>query len=444
VGAVEHYFADFTRVEAQLAGANVPWLRDARRQALNRFAQSGFPSTREEEWKYTDLRRIEKRRFQIPSRSGNGLSAAELAPSRFVEGLDCHELVFVNGHYAEQLSNPGGSTNNTTFEDLASVLAKRPHLLNDHIARCVGRDGAAFTALNDAFMTDGAYIRLAADTILEKPIHLLFVATELEFAPVSHPRIYIDVGANSEVKIIETYVGLRQCINLTNVLTEIVAGANSQIEHYKVQSESRKAYHIANLYIDQQRDSRVISHSIALGAALSRNDIRVNLDAKGASITLNGLYMASGKQHVDHHTQIDHAKAHTHSEEFFKGVLNGYGRGVFNGKVVVHEDAQKSDAHQSNKNLLLSANAEVDTKPELEIYADDVNCTHGATVGQLDEAALFYLRSRGVGLEAARGLLTYAFADDVIARVDIAPIRKRLKETVLGQLPDSELVRDFV
>jgi Fe-S cluster assembly protein SufD len=245
--------------------------------------------------------------------------------------------------------------------------------------------------------------------------------------------------------VIESYIGLEDAAeNLTNAVTEIILHAGAALEHYRVQQESVQGYHVSSVHVQQEASSRYESHVIALGGALSRTDIETRLAAAGAETVLNGLYMAGGRQHVDHHTRIDHLAPHTRSAEYYRGVLAGRARAVFNGKVVVHPDAQKTDAHQTNANLLLSADAEVDTKPELEIYADDVKCSHGATVGQLDEDALFYLRARAIDLETARSLLTYAFAEDIISRMRFKPIRERLSRLVLGRLPEQELIREFV
>jgi Fe-S cluster assembly protein SufD len=253
----------------------------------------------------------------------------------------------------------------------------------------------------------------------------------------------IILSENSQATVIESYIGLNDSDYFNNTVTEVCMKQNAHLQHYKIQQESMQAYHIGSLKITQAKDSRVESHSISLGGALVRNDIHSLLEAEGAGIRMNGLYMATGKQHVDNHTRVDHMRPHTSSHEIYRGVLNDHARGVFNGKVVVHKDAQKTDAVQSNANLLLSDNAEVDTKPELEIYADDVKCAHGATVGQLDQDMLFYLRSRSIDENTAKSLLTFAFADEVIRRINLDPIRKRLEYQVIGRLPEADLIREF-
>ena len=258
-----------------------------------------------------------------------------------------------------------------------------------------------------------------------------------------HPRNLVVMAEQSEATLIESYVGLDDADYFTNAVTEISLADNAILKHYKVQQESLNAYHIGSLNAWQGKNSQLESHSVSLGGALVRNDIHSQLDAEGANIVMNGLYMTSGRQHVDNHTRVDHLKPHTYSTENYRGVLNDRSRAVFNGKVVVHKQAQKIDAHQNNANLLLSDDAEIDTKPELEIYADDVKCSHGATVGQLDENMLFYLRSRAIDEETARSLLTYAFADEVISKIEFMPIRNRLEYLVVGQLPDAALIREF-
>lgn len=433
LNATERYLAEFEGIETRLSGAHIPWLRAARRRALNRFSETGFPSLRNEDWKYTSLKPIENRECRQAQPSDGMLKPAELAALQY-KGLRCHELVFINGCYAETWSRLGRLPAGVRIESLTEVLRHEPDMLSGHIHRYTDQPASAFVALNAAFMTDGVYISLPENTVIEEPIHLLFIATRQRESLAAYPRIFVEAGANTHLTMIESYCSAGETQNLTNTLTEIVAKEHACIEHYKIQRESVGNYHLGNLFAVQGREARVISYSIALGAAWARNDIAVKLDAEGAAVTLNGLYMVSGRQHIDHHTRIDHLKPHTQSEEFYKGVLDGNARAVFNGKVVVHEGAQKTDARQANQNLLLSRDAEVDTKPELQICADDVKCSHGATVGSLDENALFYLRSRGIDKETARGLLTYAFAEAVLKGMGLAPIRACLEGIITPSL----------
>jgi Fe-S cluster assembly protein SufD len=429
--AREHYLAEFARVEAALPGARLPWLKRARHEALAQFAQLGFPTLRQEDWKYTSVAAIEKARFVTLSRNLNGIASAQIEAL----GLDgAQRLVFVNGRYQPRCSRVGRLPAGVTVSSLAEALEREPERLEEVLARHANGYASGFAALNAAFMADGAYIHLASGAALDdEPIHLLFIATEPDLA--IQPRNLVVAGEGSRVSIIEHHVGPDESLYFTNAVTEIVTGRGARVEHCKLQQESLKALHIARLAVDQQHGSRFTSNSFALGGALARVDIDVGLNAEGAQCTLNGLYMSGGRQHVDHHTRIDHAQPRGVSRELYKGVLDGTSRAVFNGKVIVHRDAQKSDARQSNRNLLLSENAEVDTKPQLEIYADDVKCSHGATVGQLDADQIYYLRCRGVDDAHARALLTYAFAEEIIGPLSVASLRDRVKKLLLGRLP---------
>ena len=292
-----------------------------------------------------------------------------------------------------------------------------------------------FSALNTAFLQDGAVIRIDDGVVLKDPVHVVFISTAPGEAVVTHPRVLLLVGDNSQVSVIESYAGLRDAGYFTNAVTQIEAGAGSVVHHCKILRESLQSYHVAGMQARLARNAVVTSNSITLGGALVRNDIGVVLDGEGAECTLNGLYLAGGKQHIDNHTTIDHASPHCASHELYKGILDGDGRAVFNGKIIVRLDAQKTDAKQSNKALLLSERAQVNTKPQLEIFADDVKCAHGATVGQLDEDALFYLRARGLGREEARRILIQAFATDVLNRVRHKPIQMELGRALLDRLP---------
>ena len=448
----DHYREQFARIEGRLPGADLPWLRRARRAAFDRFAELGFPTTRHEDWKYTNVALIEQRAFNVAPHCPPGSLGETPPPLPFAEGGNAwisdqsttlalpgsHLVVFVNGRYSPAFSRIDGLPSGARIVALSAALADH----SDQLEEFLSGDGASwangFTALNAAFWADGVYIDLAPGTAIEAPIQLLFIATDADLA--THPRNVVRVGAQAHLTVIEHFVGFNEAAYLTNAVTQIVADQGAVIEHTKLQQESGRAFHIAGIHTRQGQDSRFTSHSFALGGRLSRNDITTRLDAEGCEAVLNGLYMADGRQHMDHHTCIDHAKPRGVSREFYKGVLDGAARAVFNGKVIVRPDAQKTDAHQSNRNLLLSESAEVDTKPQLEIYADDVKCSHGATVGQLDEDQIYYLRSRGVDEPAARSLLTYAFAEEIISRAGVAPLRTRLSELLIKRLPDDRLV----
>ncbi len=361
-----------------------------------------------------------------------------------IPGLDTCRLVFINGHYSAALSDsqePGG---NVRVRSLAGVLADDPEALRGRFGGCAPADFSGFTALNTAFAEDGAFIEVPADARGERPIELVFVSTPQDPAVACHPRVLISAGHHGEATIIEHFVGIDDAANLTNVVTEAVLDAGAQIAHYRIQRDSRKGFHIGSVHTQQAGASRFESHNMQIGGQLVRSDINTTLNDEGAETLLNGLYLANGRQHVDTHTRINHMVPNTKSEEAYRGILDDNARGVFNGRVYVARDAQKTAAYQSNDNLLLSGKAEIDTKPELEIYADDVVCSHGATIGQLDQTAMFYLRSRGVDEEAARGLLLYAFAEETIERMQLSALREWLQGFVIEELPHSERVREFV
>jgi Fe-S cluster assembly protein SufD len=425
------YREQFAQLESRRAGAVLPWLQRTRAVAFERFAELGFPTLRDEDWKYTSVAALEKRAFGLVPESLNGVHADEVASLALG---DSHLLVFVNGRPAPGLSRLGRLPSGADVSSLAHAVAERPDRFEALLTRDAETLFNGFTALNAAFWADGATIDLAAGCVVEKPIHLLFITTDADLAV--HPRNIIRAGAGSRAEIIEHYVGVNDAAYFTNAVTQIQADASAEIVHTKLQQESLRGYHIADIRAEQERDSRFTSQSFALGGLLSRNDIATRFDAEGCEATLIGLYMANGRQHMDHHTLIDHARPRGTSREFYKGVLDGAARAVFNGKVIVRPDAQQTDAHQFNRNLLLSDHAEVDTKPQLEIYADDVKCSHGATVGQLDAEQVYYLRSRGMDDASARALLTFAFAEDVATRVTCAPLRARLEQLLRGRLPE--------
>jgi Fe-S cluster assembly protein SufD len=427
------WVADFAQFAKSAAGKNYPWLDAIRREAIERFAESGFPTTQNEQWRNTNVAPIADGPFKLARLGTNGLTAGKLANFIFSD-IDCCNLVFVNGFYSADLSTPGALPKGARAGSLAAALQLEPKKLEPYLARQASGGENAFAALNTAFMMDGGFVYLPQETILKKIIHLLFIATSDAEATVSHPRNLIVVGSGSHASVVESYIGLQGGVYFTNAVTEIVAGDGSVVAHYKLQNESNDAYHVASLRILQEESADVSSHSISLGGALTRNDITAVMNGEGGELTLNGLYVTKGRQHVDNHTSIDHAKPHCNSRELYKGILDDQSSGVFNGKILVRPNAQKTNAKQTNKNLLLSQDALVNSTPQLEIFADDVKCTHGATIGRLSEEALFYLRSRGIGEEAARALLTYAFASDIVGTVKIKPFQCQLDLVLLARM----------
>ena len=342
------------------------------------------------------------------------------------------EVVLVNGLFSAELSRLDGLPSGVTVSSLAAALVGGTPVLGDHLARRARFDDHAFVALNTALFRDGVLIHVPHGVVLEKPINLIHVgrpsAAVGEPAPAAFPRYLIVAEESSQVTIVEQYGSLAEGVHLTCPVTEVVVGPNAVIDHYKLQRESTEAFHLATLQLHQERDANFSSHSISWGGGIVRNDVNALLDGEGGETTLNGLYMVEGKQLVDNHMRVEHAKPHCDSHELYKGILEGKARAVFNGRIYVHEGAQKTDAKQTNRNLLLSPEAVCNSNPQLEIFADDVKCTHGSTVGQLDDLAVFYLRSRGIGEEAARSLLTYAFAADIVGRIKVPEVRRDLEE----------------
>lgn len=428
--ARDQTLADFARIATRLPGARLPWLNRIRQSALERFARDGFPTIRDEEWKYTSLSGFEQHSFiALPDAGSLDRVAALASELRLNDGAG-HLLVFNNGRHVPALSAPGKLPAGATLTSLAQALEQTPEALQPYLGNDTQQ--TVFGALNTAFMADGVYLHLARNTMLEQPVHLLFITTASGAAIA--PRNLIVAEAGAQATVIEHYAGPDGAAYFTNAVTQIFCAEHAAIEHYKLQQEAAQAFHIAGIHALQQRGSRTASHSITLGAALARNDITTAFAAPGCETTFNGLYLVGGRQHVDNHTRIDHLAPNGTSREYYRGVLEGRARAVFNGKVIVAPGAQKTDAYQANHNLLLSRDAEVDSKPQLEIHADDVKCAHGATIGQIDDAQLFYLRSRGIDETIARSLLVHAFAHDVIERIRVASLRTRLEQILLARL----------
>jgi Fe-S cluster assembly protein SufD len=441
VKEAESYLADFDRLARGAAGEGPAWLRARREAAIARFAAVGFPTTRQEDWKYTSVAPIARQPFRLVATAPESVPPAAIASFRFGQP-GWSELVFVDGRYAPALSSLAGLPAGVQVASLAEALAAGGAPLEAHLGRHADDAASGFTALNTAFLGDGALVYVPDGRLVEAPIHLLFVSTAGDPLAATHPRVLVVLGRASAATVVESYVALGDGAYLTNAVSELVLGEGASLTHYKVMRESTAAYHIGTTEVYQPRDSVLTSFSIAMGAQLARNGLNVCLDAEGAECTLNGLYLVDGSRHVDNHTAIDHAKPHGTSRELYKGILDGKARGVFNGKVVVHPNAQKTDAQQTNKNLLLSEDATIDTKPELQIFADDVKCAHGAAVGQLDPQAVFYLRSRGLGPATARRLLTYGFASDIVSQIKIEPLRAQLDALLLATVQAGSLARE--
>ena len=431
------YQSKFEAFEQSMNGAKSTSVHEIRRDAIRRFTELGFPTARQEEWRFTNIVPITKIEFQPVLRyEANGVTKNDIHPYVLDHAL---RLVFIDGMFSSELSESGSFPKGMTAGSLIDMMKNHPDTIQSHIKRMVMGEENAFTALNTAFLWDGAFISVPQGVVLEYPIQLLFIATNREQVFAAQPRIMITAGIDSQFKVVETYIGLAQNTYLTNTVTDIALGDNASVEHDKVQIESLNAFHVGTTYVHLSASSRFTSNVISLGGSIVRNNLTARFDGEGAECILNGLSLGRETQVVDNHTVIDHAMPHCTSHELYKSILDGASRGVFNGKVFVRKDAQKTDAKQTNKTLLLSDDATMNTKPQLEIFADDVKCTHGATIGQLDDEQIFYLRSRGIDLDAARDILTSAFAGDVINRITIEPFRRQVEHMIHDRLNKNHL-----
>jgi Fe-S cluster assembly protein SufD len=429
------YLEKFKDFETQLNGEKNSSVHETRKDAMENFSKLSFPTVKDEEWRYTNIAPLLKYNFTQPEKLN--LKKEEIEKYLFAD-FTPHLLVFINGIFAEELSHIKKLPAKAVAGSIASALKEKHPAAENHFGKYAKADSNIFTALSTAFIKDGAFLYIPDGAIIEEPVHILFLTKSGEEQIVSHPRNLIIAGKNSQVTVIEHYTGSSDNeIYFTNSVTEIVADENSVIDHIKLQEESKSAFHIAQMEVDQERSSNFSSHMISLGGSISRNDFNARFNDEGSECTLNGLYMIDGTQLFDAHTLIDHAKPHCNSHEHYKGLLDGKSRGVFNGKVMVRKDAQKTNAFQENNNIILSTEALVNTKPQLEIFADDVKCSHGATIGQLDSNSMFYLKSRGIGEDSARAILIHAFASDVATSIKIKPVRDYLEDILTNKFnPD--------
>lgn len=435
----QRYVAQFDEFIRSDAAKAPEWLNARRRAAIGQFAALGFPTTKNEDWHFTSVAAIAEREFTFVAGQTGDVAAADLAPFEF--GAGWHTIVFVNGRHAPELSDRSGLDQGVRVLPLADA----PPELTRQIGTIVtDADQHAFTALNTAFMPDGVVIHVPKDAHVSRPIHALFVTDANGAKTVMHPRNLVVVERGARATVMESYVALGDSAYFTNAVTEVSVADGATLEHFKIQREGRRAFHVGTIEARQGRDSHYFSFSFATGGSLSRTNIYTTLAGAGCGSTLNGLYMLDNEQHCDHQTRIEHVAPNCFSREVYKGVLDGRSHGVFNGKVYVHPEAQKTDGKQTNNTLLLSPTAQVDTKPQLEIFADDVKCTHGATVGKLDEIALFYMKSRGMDAEAARRLLIYAFAADVLQTIEQADVRVALERSSLERFVQKEELAEAI
>jgi Fe-S cluster assembly protein SufD len=435
--ARDSYLADYAHIREIGRRNDAPFLRALREQAIARFSEIGFPGAKNEDWKYTSVAPILRVPFHpVPSQSVRCDRERVVAAMKEVPGIDdCPVLVFIDGHLLEECSRLDGVERcGGRIGSLRTALEVEPGFVEQHLGRYLGVGAHAFAALNTAFVEDGSVIHIPRGVALDTPVHVFFHAGCGSGPAVAHPRNLIVADAGSAVTVVEHYVGPASASYLTNQVTEISVGERASVDHCRIQEESSAAFHVGRLQVRQARDSTFRSHAIAFGGGLSRTEIHVELAGEGAECGLFGLYAVTGEQHVDHHTVIDHAVARTRSRELYKGILDGHSRGVFTGRVIVREDAQKISASQTNKNLLLHDGAVVETRPQLEIYADDVQCNHGAAIGRLDEDKLFYMRARGIDEAEARRLLTYGFATEVVESLPSAELKATVEKKIVGRL----------
>jgi Fe-S cluster assembly protein SufD len=434
----DHYITQYGATQASLPGKDLPWMNDARNLALASFSESGFPSPREEEWRYTNIAPIERRRFRV-----SGGCSAPIDPVRMkqilIEGAT--SLVFVNGRFSREWSTLPESNCGFVVCSMAEALEHHADRVREYFGSVLDRETNGFLAFNTALFSDGAFVYLPKDVKVASALHLVFVSTSADGLSTTRNLVIAESGAQAEV--IESYVGSGESGYLSAAVTELVLAEHADIRWSKLQCESERGFHFGGLYANVSRCGRLNHANFSFGGILARSEVHVDL-CEASECSLDGLFLCSGRQHVDNHTRIRHREAHGFSRESYKGILDQRARGVFQGRIIVDPDAQKSDAEMSNRNLLLSSDAEIDTKPQLEIYADDVKCAHGVTVGQLDEKSIFYLQSRGVDRESARNMLTFAFANEVVEKVKLSGLRCVIQSELLAALPKSGIRKEWL
>jgi Fe-S cluster assembly protein SufD len=429
---VQSWLENFTEFDKSAPGAKLAWLKRLREDAFARFCEAGFPTTREEDWRFTNVSAIARTVFRPATEAK--LTSEQLA-TFCPEGKTAATLVFVNGRFDAELSQVSGLPKGVTVASLREQIDSHPETLEKHLGRYADTQRDAFVALNTAFLADGAYVHVARGVVVEAPIILLYLSTEEPGPAVTHPRNLIVAEDQSQVAVMEDYASVGgESIAFSNAVTELIAGESTVAQHYLIEREHLKAFNISTLRIHQGRSGNVASHSLLLGGGLVRNNVHPVLAGEGGECLINGLFLGTGRQHLDNYMHVEHASPHCGSRQFYNGILDEQSHGVFHGRIVVHKDAQKTDAKQTNRNLLLSDDAQIDTKPQLEIYADDVKCTHGATIGQIEENALFYLQSRGISEAEARKLLLLAFAEECVERMHSAVAREHIEGLIRQHL----------
>lgn len=440
----EEHLSNFTQIDKALPSAAQPgWIETLRRRGVERFREVGYPSNKQEDWRQTNVAPIARLAFK-PVPVGDRVSESDFRPFSFRNDSIC-ELVFINGIFSARLSDLGNQPAGLRVASLASTIESGSQRAQKHLGQYADIRTNPFVALNSGFVRDGAVIYLDRGTVIDRPIHLLFITTPSKDPIITHPRVLVVADDNVDAQIVETYAGIGSGTYFTNAVSEVIAGNNTRIDHCRLQHETLEAFHVSTTQAVIGRSSTFITQSASLGAQLTRNDLNVVLTGEGAEATMNGVVLLSGKQHCDNHTLLDHAAPHCSSHELYKHVLGDSSTGVFRGKILVRNPAQKTDSKQTSRSLLLSDDADMNSQPALEIYADDVKCTHGSTIGPVDEESMFYLRSRGVSTEASRALLTYAFAADITRRIQVEPVRRYIENFMAVQhdLPQDLRITDL-
>lgn len=433
ITGLSSYLEAFSKLQ-ELTSRQPEWLQSLRSEAFGLFCNTGFPTTKDEAWRFTNLAALCREQFILPEAGDIRLTNEDLQPFLLCDAV-CR-LVFVNGRFVAALSDRRLLPSGVKAGSLAAEIDLGTGELEERLGHYLGIRSDPFCSLNTAFLEDGAYVHVARRTVVEAPIHLLFVSTATDEKWMVHPRNLLMVESDAQVDIVEEHISLGSEVFFTNAATELVVAENAVAAHHIIEYESQKAFHMSTLRIQQERNANVSSHSVLTGGALVRNNVHPVLAGEGGTCLINGLFVGDNRQHLDNYMLVEHASPHCASHQFYNGILNGSAHGVFHGRIIVQKDAQKTDAKQTNRNLLLSDDAQIDTKPQLEIYADDVKCTHGATIGQIDEVALYYLRSRGIDENSARELLLSAFAGECLGRIQSRPVREHFERIVHLSLPE--------
>ena len=436
---LDGYVEAYGKMRAEANARQPLWLQQLREDAWTRFSAKGFPTTHDEDWRFTNLGVLARTPFRRAAKVDAKYLTQEIDAFRLA-GAAC-QLVFVNGHFVPELSRLQNLPAGLEVCSLAQALncgleGSAPVGIEQHLGRYADVRRDVFTALNTALWEDGAHMRIRRGAVIEHPAHLLYVSAGAGEQIMTHPRTLIIAEEHSHAAVVEDYVSIGDEAAFSNAVTELVAGEGAVVSHFLMERENLASFNVSTLRVEQARSTNVASHSILLGGGLVRNNVHPVLAGEGAECLINGLFVGAGHQHLDNYMLVEHARPQGSSRQFYNGILAGEARGVFHGRIVVHKDAQKTDAKQTNRNLLLSDSARIDTKPQLEIHADDVKCTHGATIGQIEEEQLFYLRSRGFAAAEARNLLLYAFAAECLDRVHEPAARAFAEKLIRVRLHD--------